>query len=164
MRLTVLGTGTAKPVAGSGASGILVQSATTAVLFDIGSGIASRLEAYVGAAGLNGLVVGHMHADHWIDIAPLRYRFPWGEPAPRLLPIYLPPGGKDKLDYLATVVSERPGFFEVAFDLHEYATGDTIRIGDLTITPHPRGQRGALTNVCGSPGRSVRTPGPVRPS
>ena len=139
MRLTVLGTGTARPVAGTGASGILVQTSTTAVLFDIGSGIASRLEAYVGAAGLDGLVVGHMHADHWIDIAPLRYRFPWGEPAPRPLPVYLPPSGREKLDHLALVISERPGFFEVAYDVHEYATGDTIQIGDLTITPHPMG-------------------------
>ena len=139
MRLTVLGTGTARPVAGTGASGILIQSATTAVLFDIGSGIASRLEAVLGAANLDGLVVGHMHADHWIDIAPLRYLFPWGEPAPRPLPVYLPPSGREKLDHLALVISERPGFFEVAIDIREYITGDTIRIGDLTITPHPVG-------------------------
>ncbi len=139
MRLTVLGTGTAKPVEGTGASGILVQSSTTAVLFDLGSGIASRLEAYIGAANLDGLVIGHMHADHWIDIAPLRYRFPWGEAAPRPLTVYLPPGGREKLDHLALVMSERPGFFEVAYDVHEYATGDTIRLGDLTISPDPRG-------------------------
>jgi ribonuclease BN (tRNA processing enzyme) len=139
MRLTVLGTGTARPVADSAASGILIQSDRTAVLFDIGSGIASRLEASIGSANLDGLVVGHMHADHWIDIAPLRYRFPWGEPAPRPLPVHLPPGGKDKLDYLATVMSERPGFFEVAFDITEYASHETFTIGDLTITPHPVG-------------------------
>lgn len=139
MRLTVLGTGTARPVADSAASGILVQSDRTNVLFDIGSGIASRLEATIGAAALDGLVVGHMHADHWIDIAPLRYRFPWGERAPRPLPVHVPPGGKDKLDYLATVISERPGFFEVAFDITEYESHETFSIGDLTITPHPIG-------------------------
>ena len=139
MRLTVLGTGTARPVDGTGASGILVQSSTTNVLFDIGSGIASRLEAVLGAADLHGLVIGHTHADHWIDIAPLRYRFPWGEPAPRPLPVYLPPGGPEKLDHLALVMSERPGFFEIAYDVHEYASGDLIRIGDLAITPHPVG-------------------------
>ncbi len=139
MRLTVLGTGTARPVADTAASGVLVQTERTAVLFDIGSGIASQLETTVGAAGLDGLVVGHMHADHWIDIAPLRYRFPWGEPAPRPLPVHLPPGGKAKLDHLATVMSERPGFFEVAFDVREYATGETFQIGDLTIRPYPVG-------------------------
>jgi ribonuclease BN (tRNA processing enzyme) len=139
MRLTILGTGTAKPVAGTAASGILVQTATSSVLFDIGSGIASRLEAYVGAANLDALVIGHFHADHWIDVAPLRYRFPWGEAAPRPLPVYLPPGGREKLDHLALVMSERPGFFEVAYEVHEYATDDAIHVGDLTITPHPIG-------------------------
>lgn len=139
MRLTVLGTGTARPLPDTAASGLLVETDRTAVLFDIGSGIASRLEATIGAARLDGLVVGHMHADHWIDIAPLRYRFPWGEPAPRPLPVHLPPGGKDKLDHLAAVISERAGFFEVAFDVTEYATGDTIRIGEITVRPHPVG-------------------------
>lgn len=139
MRLTVLGTGTARPVADTAASGILVQTDQTAVLFDIGSGIAARLEAAVGAARLDGLVVGHLHADHWIDIAPLRYRFPWGERAPRPLPVHLPPGGAAKLDHLAAVISERPGFFGAAFDVREYATGDVLRIGDLTIRPHPVG-------------------------
>ena len=139
MRLTVLGTGTARPLPDTAASGLLIESDRTAVLFDIGSGIASRLEASIGAARLDGLVIGHMHADHWIDIAPLRYRFPWGEPAPRPLPVYLPPGGKDKLDHLATVISERAGFFDAAFDVHEYASGDVIRIGELTVVPHPIG-------------------------
>ena len=109
MRLTVLGTGTARPVADTAASGLLVQTDRTAVLFDIGSGIASRLEATVGAAGLAGLVVGHMHADHWIDIAPLRYRFPWGEPSPRPLPVHLPPGGAEKLDTWPPSSASAPG-------------------------------------------------------
>ena len=95
MRLTVLGTGTARPVAGTAASGILVQSDTTNVLFDIGSGIASRVQAVLGVANLDGLVVGHTHADHWIDIAPLRYCYPWGEPAPRPLTVHLPPGARE---------------------------------------------------------------------
>jgi ribonuclease BN (tRNA processing enzyme) len=139
MRVTVLGTGTAKPVAGTGASGVLVQSETTSVLFDIGSGIASQLQAVLGVANLDGLVVGHTHADHWIDIAPLRYSFPWGEPAPRPLPVRLPPGGAEKLDHLALVMSERPGFFEGAYQIREYQSGETMRIGDLAITPMPVG-------------------------
>lgn len=140
MRLTVLGTGTARPVADSAASGILVESGDTAVLFDIGSGIASRLEAAFGpATNLSGLVVGHFHADHWIDLAPLRYRFPWGDPAPQPLPVYLPPTGFERLEHLAAAINERPGFFAPAFAVTEYASGDVIRIGELTIEPHAVG-------------------------
>jgi ribonuclease BN (tRNA processing enzyme) len=139
MRLTVLGTGTARPVADTPASGILIEIDGTAVLFDIGSGVAAKLEAVLGAAHLTGLVVGHYHADHWIDLAPLRYRFPWGEPAPLPLPVYLPPGAPAKLESLAAAINERPGFFDVAFAVTEYVSGEPFQIGALTITPHPVG-------------------------
>ncbi len=140
MRLTVLGTGTARPVADTPASGVLVQTATTNVLFDIGSGVASKLETTIGALSLHGLVVGHYHADHWIDIAPLRYRFPWGEPPERPLPVRLPPfRWRDQVDRLALAIGEREGFFDIAFAIEPYESGETFTIGDLTITPHPVG-------------------------
>jgi ribonuclease BN (tRNA processing enzyme) len=166
VRLTILGTGTAAPVGDTAASGVLVEDGDTAVLFDIGSGIASRLEATVGATGLSGLVVGHFHADHWIDIAPLRYRFPWGEPAPRPLPVYLPPGGRDKLEHLAAAMAERPGFFDPAFDIVEYASGDVIRIGALTIRPHPVGHYVPAWSmvITGSRGERVVYAGDMGPS
>jgi ribonuclease BN (tRNA processing enzyme) len=139
MRLTILGTGTARPTGDSAQSGVLVEAGETAVLFDIGSGVASQVEARMNAANLSGLVVGHFHADHWIDIGPLRYRFPWAEPAPRPLPVFIPPGGRDKLDHLAAAINERPGFFEPAFAITEYETGQRIDIGALTIRPHAVG-------------------------
>jgi ribonuclease BN (tRNA processing enzyme) len=166
VRLTFLGTGTAAPVGDTAASGILVEDGETAVLFDIGSGIASRLETTVGAAGLSGLVVGHFHADHWIDIAPLRYKFPWGEPAPRPLPVHLPPGGRDKLEHLAVAIAERPGFFDPAFDVHEYASGEGFRIGSLGIVPHPVGHYVPAwsMDITGSGGERVVYAGDMGPS
>jgi ribonuclease BN (tRNA processing enzyme) len=139
MRLTILGTGSARPVGDSAQSGMLVEADGTFVLFDVGSGIASRVEAYLGAARLSALFVGHFHADHWIDIGPLRYRFPWGEPAPKQLPVFLPPGGHDKLEHLAAAIAERPGFFEPAFAVTEYESDQVFQVGSLTVTPHAVG-------------------------
>jgi ribonuclease BN (tRNA processing enzyme) len=140
MRLTVLGTGTARPVPDTPASGVLVQTASTNVLFDIGSGVASKLETTLAALALDGLVVGHYHADHWIDIAPLRYRFPWGEPPARPLPVRLPPfRWRDQVDRLALAIGEREGFFDIAFAIEPYESGVPFAIGDVTITPHPVG-------------------------
>lgn len=139
MRLTFLGTGTARPLPDTAASGILMESEDTAVLFDIGSGIAARVEATIGALNLDGIVIGHFHADHWIDLAPLRYRFPWGDPAPAPCPLYIPPGGRDKLEHLATAINERAGFFDPAFAVTEYQSGHEIRIGSFRITPQPVG-------------------------
>ncbi|HYK96737.1 MAG TPA: MBL fold metallo-hydrolase [Candidatus Dormibacteraeota bacterium] len=139
MRLTILGTGTARPVGDSPQSGVLVEAGDAIVLFDIGSGIASQVEKRMNAADLSALFVGHFHADHWIDIGPLRYRFPWGEPAPRPLPLYLPPGGRDKLNHLAAAIAERPSFFEPAYAITEYETGQVFQVGPLRIVPHAVG-------------------------
>ncbi|HXG25440.1 MAG TPA: MBL fold metallo-hydrolase [Candidatus Binatia bacterium] len=139
MRLTILGTGSARPVGDSAQSGVLVQSGDTSVLFDIGSGIARELEARLGATNLAGLFVGHFHADHWIDIGPMRYRFPWAEEAPRRLPVFLPPGGREKLQHLAAAINERPTFFEPAFEITEYEGGTTYEVGELRVTPHAVG-------------------------
>jgi len=139
MRLTILGTGSARPVGDSAQSGVLVQSGETSILFDIGSGIAKQLEARIGATNLSGLFVGHFHADHWIDIGPMRYRFPWAEDAPRKLPVFLPPGGRDKLDHLAAAINERPRFFDPAFDITEYESGQRFQVGSITVVPHAVG-------------------------
>jgi ribonuclease BN (tRNA processing enzyme) len=139
MRLTILGTGTARPVGDSPQSGVLVEAGETRVLFDIGSGVASQVEARMNAADLAGLVIGHFHADHWIDIGPLRYRFPWAGPAPRPLPVFLPPGGRERLDHLAAAINERPGFFEPAFAITEYETDLRIELGGIVVVPHAVG-------------------------
>lgn len=139
MRLTILGTGTARPTGDSAQSGILVEANGSTILFDIGSGVASLVEGKVGAANLAGLFVGHFHADHWIDVGPLRYRFPWGEPAPRPLPVYIPPGGREKLNHLAAAIAERPGFFETAFAITEYESGQRFEIGPFVVVPHSVG-------------------------
>ena len=139
MRLTILGTGTARPAGDTAQSGVLVEAGDTKVLFDIGSGVASQVEARMNAAELTGLIVGHFHADHWIDIGPLRYRFPWGAPAPEPLPVFLPPGGRDKLDHLAIAINERPGFFEPAFAITEYESDLGIQLGSITVVPHAVG-------------------------
>lgn len=139
MRLTILGTGTARPVGDTPQSGVLVEAGEATVLFDIGSGIASQVEKRMNAADLTALFVGHFHADHWIDIGPLRYRFPWGAPAERKLPLYLPPGGAEKLTHLASAINERPTFFEPAYSVTEYETGQRFQIGPLTVIPHAVG-------------------------
>lgn len=139
MRLTILGTGSARPVGDSAQSGVLVQSNDTSVLFDIGSGIASEVEGRVGATNLAALFVGHFHADHWIDIGPLRYRFPWAETAPRKLPLFVPPGGREKLNHLAAAINERPNFFEPAFDITEFDSDQRFQVGPFTVTPHAVG-------------------------
>lgn len=133
LRLTVLGCSTAAPHPATPAAGYLVEWAGTAVLLDLGQGVVRNLQRVLDPQALSGVVIGHMHADHYLDIVGLRYLFPWGEPARDPLPVHLPPGGRDRLDALSRAVSERDGFFDAAFVAREYDPDVPLRIGPLTL-------------------------------
>ncbi len=133
LRLTVLGCSTAAPHPASPTAGFLVEWDTTAVLLDVGQGVIRNLQRVLEPHDLDAIVIGHMHADHYLDIVGLRYLYPWGERAPDPLAIHLPPGGRARLDALANAVSERVAFFDAAFDAVEYDPDSTLAVGDLRI-------------------------------
>ncbi|MBF6604123.1 MAG: MBL fold metallo-hydrolase [Chloroflexi bacterium] len=137
MRLTVVGSGPAAPQPDTPASGLLVESGLTAVLFDCGTGVVGRLRALVDPGRLDGVVIGHLHADHFMDLAPLRYLYPWPGTATGRPAIWLPPGGRARLTVFATVMSERATFFEDAFDVHEYEDEVPFQLGSLVVRPTP---------------------------
>ncbi len=133
LRLTVLGCSTAAPHPATPAAGFLVEWGATAILFDVGQGVIRNLQRVMDPHDLSAIVIGHMHADHYLDIVGLRYLYPWGEPAEVRLPVHLPPGGRPRLDALATAVSERSGFFDAAYDAVEYDPATPLTIGDLRV-------------------------------
>lgn len=133
LRLTVLGCSTAAPDPATPTAGFLVEWGSTAVLLDVGQGVIRNLQKVLDPHDLAAIVIGHMHADHYLDIVGLRYLYPWGEPAPDPLPIHLPPGGRARLDALATAVSERVGFFDAAFTAVEYDPDAVVTIGELRL-------------------------------
>ncbi|HEV8490576.1 MAG TPA: MBL fold metallo-hydrolase [Candidatus Limnocylindrales bacterium] len=137
MRVTVIGCGTARPEPESSGSGLLVDSGATSVLLDCGHGVVSRLQRRRDPRGLSAVVVGHLHADHYVDLIGLRYLFPWKPVDDSRLPVHLPPGGRERLARLAVAISERPSFFEDAFDVVDYDTSAELRVGDLTMRAVP---------------------------
>lgn len=133
LRLTVLGCSTAAPHPDWPASGHLVEWGETRLLLDAGPGVIRRLQRSSRPADLSAVIVGHMHADHYLDLVALRYLFPWGEPAARPLPVFLPPGGRGRLDALATAISERAGFFDAAFAISEFDPEAALAVGPLLV-------------------------------
>lgn len=133
LRLTVLGCSTAAPHPTTPAAGFLVEWGTTAILLDVGQGVIRQLQRVLDPHALAAVIVGHMHADHYLDLVGLRYLYPWGERAPDPLALHLPPGGRPRLDALATAISERAGFFDAAFDAVEYDPEATLQIGPLVV-------------------------------
>ena len=133
LRLTVLGCSTAAPHPATPTAGYLVEWGSTAILLDCGQGVIRALQRLMDPQDLSAIIIGHMHADHYLDIVGLRYLYPWGEAAPDPLPIHLPPGGRARLDALSRAVSERDGFFDAAFVATEYEPEGAFEIGDLRV-------------------------------
>lgn len=133
LRLTVLGCSNALPHPDAPSAGFLVEWDETAVLLDVGQGVADGLGRVADPRRLAGVVIGHMHADHFLDLVGVRYLFPWAGAASSRLPVHLPPGGRTRLNDLSSAISERPGFFDAAFAIDEYDPGATLTVGPLTI-------------------------------
>ena len=133
LRLTVLGCSTAVPHLATPTAGYLVQWGDTNLLLDAGQGVIRHLQRVLDPRELTAVVVGHMHADHYLDLVGLRYLFPWGEPAAPPLPVHLPPGGRARLDALSTAVSERAGFFDASFQAIEYDPAAELTVGELRV-------------------------------
>jgi len=133
VRLTVIGSGPAPPQPDTPASGLLVETGAVAVLLDCGPGVVARLSRTHDPRRLSALVVGHFHADHYLDLAPLRYLFPWEGAGSDRLSVFLPPGGHEQLAGLATAIAERSWFFEDAFEVVEFDPEGKLRIGDLEV-------------------------------
>jgi ribonuclease BN (tRNA processing enzyme) len=110
-----------------------VEWDTTAILLDVGQGVIRSLQRVLDPHALDAIIVGHMHADHYLDVVGLRYLYPWGERAKDPLAVHLPPGGRARLDALASAISERDAFFDASFDAVEYEPERTLEIGPLTV-------------------------------
>ena len=132
-RVTIVGSGTSAPQPETPASGILVESVSTGILIDCGQGVIRGLMPIRDPRELDAILVGHLHADHYIDLVSLRYLLPWADFTGRRIPVLLPPGGRQRMEELAAAISERVGFFDETFEVIEYDPDVPVAIGDLTV-------------------------------
>lgn len=157
--LIVLGSSGGFPIAGFACSGYLVHIGGRTLLLDCGPGVATALIGPDAKAGIDGVVISHLHPDHVLDLMPLGYALmtEWlteGRTDP--LPLYLPPGGTDFLQRLSDLFGHRnwrfPGndgtagrqalgaalsrgedWMLTVFDVQEYTPGEDIHFGRLWI-------------------------------
>ena len=142
--LTILGAGPAGPNVGGACSGYLVREDDTAVLVDCGSGIAGRIAEHLPPSHLHGVVISHLHPDHYFDLVPLYYilKFGYGPPRPAALgprlPLHVPPGGRAFLDRFGQLIADRSAMLEDVFEVCEYpsAPAGAVRIGSLQLSFH----------------------------
>ncbi len=110
------------------------------MLLDIGSGAVGNLQLAIEYPALDAIVVSHMHADHFLDVIPLRYGLTYG-PLSRgaRMPLWLPPGGVQTLRRLCrTFTGEGPkDFLDAVFVVGEYDPASMLQVNDLRLTFRP---------------------------
>jgi ribonuclease BN (tRNA processing enzyme) len=133
-KLTILGSSPAWTNPGGAGSGYLLRQGSTAVQIEAGSGTFGRLRAVLSVDQLSGVVISHVHGDHFLDLVPLCYGLRYG----RLrggtpLPVFVPPGCIEYLSNFAQALNGEPEFFSETFELHEYPTDETFTVGTISF-------------------------------
>ena len=66
--VTVLGCDASYPSPGGACSGYLVESGSTSIWLDAGTGTMANLERHTDIDALDAIVLSHAHPDHWTDV------------------------------------------------------------------------------------------------
>lgn len=74
MKLTIVGSASAySTIPGRSSSAYLVEEQATAILLDLGQGSFAETWRYISPNDIAAVVISHMHADHNVDLVPLRH-------------------------------------------------------------------------------------------
>ena len=95
----------------------------------------ANLRRFADYDRLAAVVISHMHADHFIDLVPMRYALRYGtRKRTARLPVWLPPGGIATLHRLASAFASEGGdFLSDVFDLAEYDVDHPLRLAGATL-------------------------------
>jgi len=134
MRVTVIGCSGSYPGPDSPASCYLLEADGRRVLLELGNGALGALHNYVDPLTVDGILVSHLHPDHYMDICGyyvLRRYGPEGPQPP--IPVWGPAGIADRMAHAYDLPLD-PGMRE-DFDFHEY--DGPFEIGPFRVEPIP---------------------------
>jgi ribonuclease BN (tRNA processing enzyme) len=149
LKITVLGKSPSWTDAGGACSGYLIETDETTVLLDCGNGVFGKLRERVDYTDVDGVIISHLHADHFLDLVPYSYALIYApkqqpvpvhtwegtdDPAhPRLI---APPGAVETFRQVVGAWGN-DDLIESAFRIEEYSHRDRVEIGDIWATFHP---------------------------
>jgi len=135
LRISVLGSSCSVPRPGRACSGYLVESDAVRIVVDLGIGAFSRLRETGADLELGGLIVSHMHPDHFLDVVTLRYALRYGRRSrAERVPLWLPPGGEAILRRIAEAfIPEQDDFLDAVYDVRTYDPAGSLEFGDLHV-------------------------------
>ncbi|MFN2617448.1 MAG: MBL fold metallo-hydrolase [Thermoleophilaceae bacterium] len=145
MRLTVLGKSPSWQDAGGACSGYLVDDDNTCMLLDCGNGVFSKLRLFRDYVDVDGVLISHLHADHFLDLVPFAYALSY---APRQQPVpvagwpgtdkpsrpvlHAPPGAREVFRRVVGAWGPQE-LIEGAFELSEYDPSAAVQVGSISV-------------------------------
>ncbi len=137
VQITVIGCSPAWPNPGGAHSGYVFEREGRRLLVDCGPGVLPRLREAEPWPQIEAIAITHFHLDHWGDLVP----WVWGSfylrsngRGPGRPHLWVHPGGRAHLEALGTRLGF-PDMFERAFELHEYADGETFAAAGFDVQP-----------------------------
>jgi ribonuclease BN (tRNA processing enzyme) len=132
VRLTVAGSSCSIPRIGKACSAYLIEDGGFRFSLDFGTGAFGNMRQYADYDELDAVVISHMHADHFLDLIPLRYAIKYGSRRRiRPLPVWLPPGAEAMLRKMASAFATEDGddFLDASFDVREFDPSKPLPMG-----------------------------------
>lgn len=111
LRLTVLGSCGGYPRAGRACSGYLLESGGESLVMDMGMGTMSNMLKHVSFEAVTGVVLTHLHPDHYVDLYALYTARRFSLAAWPPLPVVIPPGSREAIEVTLSGKT-RQEFFE----------------------------------------------------
>jgi ribonuclease BN (tRNA processing enzyme) len=145
VRITVLGKSPSWQDIDGACSGYLIEEGDTTLLLDCGNGVFSKLRRFVDYVDVDGVVISHLHADHFLDLVPYAYALTY---APRQQPVpvhrwsgtdnparpalHAPSGAREVFRRVCGSWGPEE-LIERAFALEEYDASRPIEVGPLRL-------------------------------
>lgn len=141
MRLTILGGAAAGGNTGQGCAGYLIDTGGTRFVLDLGPGTFQELRKHVDYRALDAVVISHLHTDHILDVAAMRFALAYHPVSPtEPVPLWLPPGGPGHFERLGNALAAGPDekpYFASQFTIFEYDPRAPLTIGDAELSFQP---------------------------
>lgn len=131
VKVTVLGSAGSYPGNGRACASYLVSAGDRHLLLDCGNGSVANLLDAVDPAALDGVIISHLHPDHFVDLYGLHYALRFHPTGAKKVDVYAPEGAEDLMTSL--LLGESASSFVSHLPMHVAAAGDRFDVGPFAV-------------------------------
>lgn len=130
LQLTVLGCSGTHTGPDRMCSSYLVEADGYRLLLDCGNGSLSNLQRRLNVSDIDGIIISHLHPDHFADLYGLYYALRFHSDGPRSVPVYAPQG---TWEFASQLLDSADTFAETC-RFQAASAGDILQLGPLRVS------------------------------